>query len=166
MNRISRFSFLLALLSLAACSSPPPPAYTVVSFRLSRQADSGDLSKTFVLDSDLHGNGWTMRKGARIAFNADGTAVLDTVVYARDGLNLPNAIQLESVQYGSDGNIQFAVPGSDVGHSLHMRHPGRDYPYTVRFGFNPAYHAGIHSVTFKCRLLCEPSPPVMAPGGK
>ena len=166
MNRISRLSFLLALLSLTSCSTPPPVAHTVVTTRLSPHADSNDITKVFELDSDLRGNGWTMRKGTRIAFNLDGTAVLDTVVFADASLPLPNAIQLESVQYGADGNIQFALPGSDIGHALHMRHPGLDYPYTVRFGFNRAYHATIKSVKFKTRLLCEPSAPTISPTGK
>lgn len=166
MNRISRLSFLLALVSLTSCSTPPPVAHTVVTTKLAPHADSNEFTKVFVLDSDLRGNGWTMRKGTRIAFNLDGTAVLDTVVYADGDLPLPNAIQLESVQYGADGNIQFAVPGNDVGHALHMRHPRLDYPYSVRFGFNRAYHPNIKSVRFKSRLLCEPSAPIISPSGK
>lgn len=156
------FSFALLVLASAGCVSKPAPAYTVVSSYLQKHSDSTDLSKVFHLNSDLHGNGWVMRKGTRLTFNSDGSALLESTVYAHDGLNLPNAIQLESIQYGPDGNIQFSLPGNDVGHSLHLRHPRRDYPYTVRFGYKNAYFPTISSVKFACRLLTEATPPIVS----
>jgi hypothetical protein len=165
MTRFTSFAFALVALTLSSCSTPPA-SYTVVSTTLSKHSSSDDFTKIFTLDRDLKGNGWLMRKGTQIAFGADGSAVLDTIVYAEDGLNLPNAIQLESIQYGADGNIQFAIPGNDVGHSLHMRHARRDYPYSFRFGYKRAYFPAIKQVKFSCRLLCEPTPPIIAPTGK
>lgn len=165
MIRLSRLTLILSVLSLAACSTPPAN-YTVVSTTLSKHSSSNDFTKVYTLGNDLQGNGWVMRQGTTIAFSADGSAVLDTIVYAHDQLNLPNAIQLESIQYGPDGNIQFALPGNDVGHSLHMRYPQRDYPYSVRFGYKRAYFPNINRVKFNCRLLSEPVPPIIAPSGK
>jgi hypothetical protein len=162
MSRYLALSCALLLLTSAGCTSKPAPAYSVVSTYLAEHSDSSDLSKVFQLDSDLHGNGWVMRKGTKMTFHSDGSALLEATVYAHDGLNLPNAIQLESIQYGPDGNIQFSLPGNDVGHSLHLRHPRRDYPYTVRFGYKRAYFPAIHSVKFACRLLTEPVPPISA----
>jgi hypothetical protein len=116
----------------------------------------------------MHGNGWVMRKGTKISFTNDGGCELDTLVYATEGLNLPNAIQLESVQYGPDGNVLFSVPGNDIGHSLHLRHPKRDYPYHQFFGFKRAYFSRITTVKFACRLLTEPAAPLVPsiPSGK
>lgn len=165
MTRLPIFAFALVFFSLSSCVTPPA-SYTVVSTTLSKHASSNDFTKVYALDQDLRGNGWVMRKGTQISFGADGSAVLDTVVYADDGIKLPNAIQLESIQYGADGNIQFAIPGNDVGHSLHMRHPHRDYPYSIRFGYKRAYFPAISQVKFSCRLLCEPVPPIIAPSGK
>jgi hypothetical protein len=160
MSRYHALSCALLLLTSAACTTKPEPAYTVVSTHLSKHSDSNDLSKVFTLNSDVHGNGWVMRKGTKLTFNADGSALLDTIVYAQDGLSLPNAIQLESIQYGADGNVQFSIPGNDVGHSLHLRHARRDYPYSVRFGYKRAYFEAITKVKFACRLLSEPVPPL------
>ena len=162
MSRNLAFSLALLILALPGCLSKPAPAYAVVSTHLHKHSDSTDLSKIFHLGSDLHGNGWVMRKGTKITFNSDGSALLETTVYAHDGLNLPNAVQLESIQYGPDGNIQFSLPGNDVGHSLHLRHPRRDYPYTVRFGYKRAYFPTIQSVKIACRLLTEPIPPIVS----
>lgn len=162
MSPYHAISCALVLLASAACTTKPGPAPTVLSTYLSNHSDTSDLSKVFTLNSDIHGNGWVMRKGTKLAFNADGSALLETVVYAQDGLNLPNAIQLESIQYGTDGNVQFSIPGNDVGHSLHLRHARRDYPYTVRFGFKRAYFEAITKVEFACRLLDEPVPPLVS----
>lgn len=160
-------SLLLCLLSVAllgGCVSQPAN-YTVVSTYLKPHADSvADYRKVYHLSSDLHGNGWVMRKGTRITFNADGSGELSTVVFAMEGLPLPNAIQLESIQYGSDGNIEFAFPGNDVGQPLHMRHARRNYPYRIPFGYKKAYFSRIHSVKFVARLLCEPGLPGVTGG--
>ena len=167
MPRYLALPCVLLLLTSAGCTSKPAPAYSVVSTYLSKHSDSSEVSKVFQINSDLHGNGWVMRKGTKIAFNSDGSALLETTVYADDGLNLPNSIQLESIQCGSDGNIQFSLPGNDVGHPLHLRHSRRDYPYSVRFGYKRAYFPTIHSVKFACRLLTEPVPPIsVASSGK
>lgn len=164
-----RFSFLsLAMLMLATAGCTTQPAsYTVLSTLLDKHTDSNEFSKIFTLKSDMNGNGWVMRKGTKISFNADGSALLETNVHAREELNLPNAIQLESIQYGPDGNVQFSLPGDDVGHSLHLRHARRDYPYTVRFGYKRAYFPSIATVKFACRLLSEPGlPATVQPSGK
>lgn len=167
MPRSIAYSLALLLLASVGCTSKHEPAYTVVSANLQRHADTNELSKVFHLPADLHGNGWVMRKGTKMTFGSDGSALLETTVYAHNGLTLPNAVQLESIQYGTDGNIQFAVPGNDVGHSLHMRYPQRDYPYSVRFGYKRAYFNSINSVKFACRLLTETqTPTVSAPSGK
>jgi hypothetical protein len=163
MTRFTALSLALLLLVSPGCKSPPSN-YTVVSTSLDKHPDSTEFTKVFALNSDLHGNGWVMRKGTKIAFNSDGSAVLDTVVYAQEGLQLPNAIQLEAIQYGPDGNVQFSVPGNDVGHSLHLRHPRRDYPYSVRFGYKRAYFPALASCKFACRLLTEPGPQTIAAG--
>jgi hypothetical protein len=160
MSPYHAISCALLLFASAACTTKPEPAPTVLSTYLSKHSDTSDLSKVFTLNSDIQGNGWVMRKGTKLTFNADGSALLETIVYAQDGLNLPNAVQLESIQYGADGNVQFSIPGNDVGHSLHLRHARRDYPYTVRFGYKRAYFEAITKVKFACRLLCEPVPPL------
>ena len=156
---------LLPLLFLAGCATPPAD-YTVVSTRLAKHADTSEFSKVFHLDSDLHGNGWVMRRGTKISFGSDGSVSLDTNVYALDGLPLPNAIQLESIQYGPDGNVLFAVPGNEVGYPLHLRHPRRDYPVSTRFGYKKAYFERITAVKFAARLLTEPVPPLTPSSGK
>jgi hypothetical protein len=161
-------SFILILLGTSCSQFRTPKSYTVVSTTLSSHADSNEFRKVFTLDSDMHGNGWVMRKGTKISFSNDGGCELDTLVYAKEELNLPNAIQLESVQYGPDGNVLFSVPGNDIGHSLHLRHPKRDYPYKQLFGFKSAYFPRITTVKFACRLLTEPPAPLVpsAPSGK
>ncbi len=155
----------LFLVLLAGCAAKQE-TYTVVSTQLSKHANSTEFSKVFELDTDLHGNGWVMRRGTRIAFGSDGSVVLDTNVYALDGLPLPNAIQLESIQYGPDGNVLFAVPGNDLGHPLHLRHARRDYPVNARFGYKKAYFERITTVKFAARLLREPGLPPSYPSGK
>lgn len=165
MNRQPFAAVSFALLLLAGCASDPAPR-TVVSTTLSRHADSTEFRKVYTLNSDLHGNGWVMRRGAKITFGSDGSAELDAIVYAQEGLPLPNAIHLESIQYGPDGNVLFAVPGNDVGHPLHLRHARRDYPVRQGFGYKRAYFDRITTVKFAARLLREPAPPLPAPSGK
>lgn len=155
----------LLFITLTGCVSKPAP-YTVVSTTLTRHQDSNEFTKVYALDSDLHGNGWVMRRGTKITFGTDGSVILDTIVYAEEGLKLPNAVQLESIQYGPDGNMLFAIPGNDVGHSLHMRYTRRDYPVKSRFGYKRAYFDRISSVQFKARLLCEPGPAASYTSGK
>lgn len=155
MSQIRHLISLLAALLLTQCAREPAP-YTVVSTTLSKHAESTEFRKVFSLNHDLRGNGWVMRRGTKIAFGADGSVTLDTIVYALDGLPLPNAIQLESIQYGPDGNVLFAIPGNDVGHSLHMRHARRDYPVSARFGYKKPYFERITTVKFAARLLKEP----------
>lgn len=163
MVRFLKSSLALLILTSTSCSllGPRNSSYTVVSTQLNKLPESNEFRKVFGLNTDLHGNGWVMRKGTQIAFGNDGRAELDTIIYATDELNLPNAIQLQSVQYGPDGNILFSVPGNDVGHSLHMRYPRRDYPNKVLFGYKSAYFPQITTVKFAARLLSEPFSPLV-----
>ncbi len=164
MNFLTKLTASLLLFACAGCASKPA-SYTVVSTTLTKHADSTEFRKVFALNADLQGNGWVMRKGTRIAFGSDGSVELDTIAYALDGLPLPNAIQLESIQYGPDGNVLFSVPGNDVGHPLHLRHAHRDYPCNVRFGYKRAYFDRITKVKFAARLLREPGAPPITPAG-
>ncbi len=161
----SSLSLFVVLLG-TGCSLlyPPPASYTVVSTQLDRLPESTEFNKVFGLNSDVHGNGWVMRKGTKISFSNDGRCELDTVVYANQGLNLPNAIQLEVVQYGPDGNVLFSVPGNEIGHALHLRHPRRDYPYKELFGYKSAYFPRITTVKFAARLLSESTVPFVPSG--
>jgi len=166
MIRLAKFSCATFLFLGLGCSYfNPPKNYTVVSTHLDRHSDTNEFRKVYSLDSDVHGNGWVMRKGTKITFSSDGGCELDTIVYASEGLNLPNAIQLECVQYGPDGNILFSVPGNDIGHSLHLRHPRRDYPNKVLFGYKGAYFPRITTVKFAARLLSEPAVPLVPTSG-
>jgi hypothetical protein len=61
-------------------------------------------------------------------------------------------LRIQAVSYGSDGNMLFAVPGSDTGLALHLRQPNRDFPYDAKFGFDPRYFDSIHDVKFLGRL--------------
>ena len=121
------------------------------------------VSKTYNLASDWNGDGWVIKRGAEIRFNADGTGEFSCVTYAHPELALPNAVQFQSLQYGPDGNLLFGVPSSDVGESLHLRSPMRDYPYRMPFGFNKAYFNDLSTVRFMGRLLKPMVPPLPAP---
>lgn len=163
MTPIIKSSIALLLFVSTSCSlfAPRDTSYTVVSTQLDKLPESTEFRKVYGLNSDLRGNGWVMRKGTKISFGNDGGVELDTIVFATDELNLPNAIQLESIQYGPDGNTLFSVPGNDVGHSLHLRHPRRDYPNKVLFGYKSAYFPRITTVKFAARLLSEPATPLI-----
>jgi hypothetical protein len=166
MIKFSHTALLLAALVplLSGCAAKAPLSHTVVSTRLEADKDkTTDFLKVFKLDSDLRGNGWVMRKGASMSFGIDGSAEFEGTIYALQGLWMPNAVQLESVQYGPDGNMLFALPGNGVGQSLHMRQDRTDYPVVARFGFKPAHFQRISSVKFAARLLREASTGVVEP---
>jgi hypothetical protein len=147
-----------AVLSLAACQTPAP-SYTVASTYATPSKESVEgLSKVFSIESDMRGHGWVLRRGTKIVFHSDGRAELDTTAYAVEGLPLPNALHLEIIQSGPDGNILFSLPGTDVGQPIHFRYPRMDYPVHLNFGYNRAHFARIKSVKVAARLLKEPGP--------
>lgn len=157
----------LTLTLLTQCSTPPksPLFEAHPSFVLdkSQLPATPALSKTYKLHSDWAGDGWIVKRGAEIHFNANGTGDFSCVVYAHPDLSLPNAIQFQSLQYGQDGNLLFGVPSSDAGESLHLRSAMRDYPYRMPFGFNKAYFNALTTVHFMGRLLRPMVPPLPAP---
>ena len=156
-------SFCATFLLCASCQTPPS-AYTVASTYLSLSKDSvPEFSKSYELDSDTHGQGWVLRRGTKVTFHADGRAELDTIAYATDNLPLPNALHLEIIQYGPDGNILFGLPGTDVGMPIHFRYPRMDYPVHRNFGYNRAHFPRIASVKLTARLLKESTQPQPAP---
>lgn len=146
----------LFALTLASCGTPET-SYTVASTFAAPSKESVEgVSKVYTLDSDMRGNGWVLRRGTKITFHSDGRAELNTTAYALEGLPLPNALHLEIIQSGPDGNILFSLPGTDVGQPVHFRYPRMDYPVHIHFGYNRAHFDRIRSVKLVARLLKEP----------
>jgi hypothetical protein len=158
---------LLVISLLTQCTTLPSStlfeAHPALVHDKSQQPDLPPVSKAYKLQSDWSGDGWVVKRGAEIRFNADGTGEFSCVTYAHPDLALPNAVQFQALQYGPDGNLLFGVPSSDVGESLHLRSPMRDYPYRMPFGFNKAYFKDLTSVRFMGRLLKPMVPPLPAP---
>ena len=123
----------LSLTLLTQCTTLPQStlfeAHPSLVQDKSQPADAPVSSKTYKLASDWNGDGWVIKRGAEIRFNADGTGEFSCVTYAHPELTLPNAVQFQALQYGPDGNLLFGVPSSDVGESLQLRSATVPYTY-------------------------------------
>ena len=140
----------LFTLLLASCSTPAPlPTLAEAHPQVMAKKDMPG-TKTYMLKYDWQGEGWAMKKGGLISFNADGTGLFEATVYGPDAAR--NVLYFQSVQSGKDGHPLFSFPGSDTGYAMHLRGANRDCVFTQRFGFDPRHYTAITDAKFLARL--------------
>lgn len=136
------------LMFCAACRTIPVQSALASSFRLSPNKLEGDpavaTQKIFTVASDWNIGGITMKKGAEIVFQNDGTGIFLGRIYA-DQAPPWQQIQLHALQFGKDGNRLFNVPGNESGFVLYLKSAQRDYIWEQRFGFDARYFPVINS---------------------
>jgi hypothetical protein len=120
---------------------------------LEKSANPAGVSPTrqYVTKADWHDGDWVMKKGATIAFRADGLGSFSGRLYTvRPARN--QELHFQSVQYGRDGNLLFAAPAADLGHAIHARSYGQDYPVDFNFGYDARQFPYIERVLFTARI--------------
>lgn len=141
------FSAVILSSVFSACVTPPAePPFASHSPVL---IEKTEMTKTFALDHDWSADGWTMKKGSMISFNADGTGVMELTTY--EGAMPPRRSRLHffSDQYGADGNGLFKLPNSDGGQILHLHGVRKDCIHTVPFAYDSRYFPSITSINFR-----------------
>jgi len=107
--------------------------------------------KSFLLPNDWQYNNWVIKKGSKITFFSDGMGEFDARIFSQFTTS-PDEVRFQSFQYGRDGNLLFTFPETEVGYPLHMRASYRDYPYHVRFAFDPRFFDDINEAKFFARV--------------
>jgi hypothetical protein len=132
---------------LTACVTPPAePPFAVHS---PVPMEKTELTKTFVMNHDWSHDGWVMKRGSMINFNADGTGVMEITVYEEAMPPRRSRLHFFSEQFGPDGNGLFKLPNSDGGQILHLHGVRKDCISTVPFAYDARYFPSITRVNFR-----------------
>lgn len=153
MNTSTVRASILAVLALTlnSCVTPPPPPPAPSAKIHPHRIDKGAAAKTYALTSDWSADGWVIKSGAMISFNADGTGLFEGSIYQVSGPEDRDEVRFQSVQLGKDGNTLFTSPGADTGIGLYIQGLKRERVHTVHFAFDARQFAAIESVTFMAR---------------
>ncbi len=107
--------------------------------------------KTFLLPHDWQYNNWVIKRGSKITFYSDGIGEFEARVFSQFTTS-PDEVHFQSIQYGKDGNRLFSFPETEVGYPLHIRSSYQDFPYNVRFAFDPRLFDDINEAKFYARV--------------
>jgi hypothetical protein len=154
MSRSTAAILLLIPLALSSCTTTylTPMAVT--------QTTRGDVTldqttpsnqKTFLLPHDWQYNNWVIKKGSQITFYSDGIGEFEACVFSQFTTS-PDEVHFQSIQFGKDGNRLFSFPETEVGYPLHIRASYQDFPYNVRFAFDPRFFDDINEAKFFARV--------------
>lgn len=152
-NRMCRPAALL-LVALSSCTTTyvTPMAVTQTT-RADVIADETAPAnqKVFHLPHDWQYNNWVIKRGSKITFHSDGIGEFDARVFSQFTTS-PDEVHFQSIQYGKDGNRLFSFPETEVGYPLHIRSSYQDFPYSVRFAFDPRFFDDITEAKFFARV--------------
>lgn len=137
--------------TLSSCVTPPPPPPVPSAKIKPQRIDKAAASKTYALTSDWSADGWVIKAGTMISFNADGTGLFEGTIYQVTGTEERDEVRFQAVQLGRDGNTLFTSPGADTGVGLYIQGLKRERVHTVHFAFDARQFGAIDSVTFMAR---------------
>lgn len=156
---LALIALLAAAASLGGCSTtyvtPTAVAYPTRMDKTRDQSLPAD-TKTFTLPNDWQYGSWIMKRGASIAFRADGTGHFNGRLYSPARAETPIELHFQSIQFGRDGNRLFAFPLRNDGVALIIRRPFTDHEFDIDFGFDPRLFADIQVAKFFARVELDP----------
>jgi hypothetical protein len=143
------FTSSMAML-LSACMAPQPPQKPVLFSAQTQRIDAKDKmgAKTFAITRAWNADGWSIKQGGMISFQADGTGVLELSIFDTLPTGKAEHVHFYTHVYGKDGNKLMTLPNTDTGHVLHVHGVRQDCIHTIPFAYDARYFSSIERVTF------------------